>query len=155
MTVVRVDAVDARTAPDDVLARFADIEHACWAETNPGEPPRATDEVVAFIRHQPATHVSAFWLADGASAALYIHGPTAAFLQLLVVPERRRRALGSELLGRALETATLHGVQALHGRHATPAGAAFAARHGFVDGQRVVRSLLDLGAAELPEPRPP
>ncbi len=155
MTVVRVDAVDARTAADEVLARFAEIEHACWAESNPGEPQRSVEEVVAFHRHQPTTHANHHWLADGGSATLHVHGPTAAFLHVGVAPDRRRRGLGSELLGRVLETAFLGGVRALHGSHTTPAGASFAARHGFVDGQRVVRSLLDLRAAELAASPPP
>lgn len=153
--VVRVDEVDARTAPDEVLARFAEVEHACWPETNPGEPLRSVDEVVAFHRHQPTTHTTCHWLADGGTAVLYVHGPTAAFLHLLVSPDHRRRGLGGELLGRVLERATLLGVVALHADHATDAGAAFARRHEFVDGQRIVRSLLDLRRAELPEPEPP
>jgi RimJ/RimL family protein N-acetyltransferase len=43
----------------------------------------------------------------------------------------------------------------MHAHHTTSGGAAFAARSGFVDGQRIVRSLLDLRTAELSEPRPP
>jgi GNAT superfamily N-acetyltransferase len=151
---VRVDEVDARTAPDDLLARLVDVEHACWPETNPGEPARGYDEAIAFYRHQPATHTSCFWLADGGFAGLYVHGPTATFLQLLVHPERRRRGTGSALLERATARARELGVEVMYGHHATSGGAAFAARYGFVDGQRIVRSLLDLQRAELPEPRP-
>jgi hypothetical protein len=40
----------------------------------------------------------------------------------------------------------------VRGHHTTAAGAAFAASVGAVDEQRVVRSLLDLPGAELPEP---
>jgi RimJ/RimL family protein N-acetyltransferase len=43
----------------------------------------------------------------------------------------------------------------VHGHHTSPAGAAFAAQAGFSDGQRVVNSVLDLRAAELPSPSPP
>jgi mycothiol synthase len=149
---VRVDAIDARAADDETLARFAKVEHACWYETNPGEPLRSTAEVIAFHRHQPRTHTSSHWLADGGAAALYVHGPTAAFLHLLVAPDRRRRGVGSALLERVLERARALRVGALHAQHATPAGAAFAASFGFVDGQRIVRSLLDLQNAELPDP---
>jgi GNAT superfamily N-acetyltransferase len=67
----------------------------------------------------------------------------------------RRQGIGSAILERVLERCRELDVQALHGHHSTPAGAAFAARHGFTDGQRVVRSLLDLKRAELPEPTPP
>jgi len=151
----RVEEIDARIAPDDVLSRFAAIEHRTWHEQAPGEPLRTTDEVIAFYRHQPTTHASCHWLADGGMAALYVHGPTAAFVNVSVVPELRRRGMGRALLERTLERARDLGVRALHAHHSTRAGAAFAARHGFRDGQRVVRSLLDLPAAELPPPAPP
>src|SRR5262249_26252569 len=43
----------------------------------------------------------------------------------------------------------------LRGEHLTPAGAAFCAQVGAVDEQRVVRSLLHLPSADLPEPGVP
>jgi hypothetical protein len=46
-------------------------------------------------------------------------------------------------------------VQVVRADHATPDGAAFARRHGAVDGQRIVRSLLRLPSAELATPRLP
>ena len=150
-----VEEIDARTASDEVLARFAAIEHATWHEHAPGEPLRTTDEVIAFYRHQPTTHTSCHWLADGGAAGLYVHGPTAAFADVAVLPARRRHGLGAALLERVVERARALDVQSLHCHHSTPAGAAFAARFSFVDGQRVVRSLLELRTAELPEPSPP
>lgn len=152
---MRVDEVDARTAPDDLLARIVAVEHACWPETNPGEPLRSSDEAIAFYRHQPTTHASCFWLGDGGFAGLYVHGPTATFLQLLVHPEGRRHGLGSALLAAVVTRATDLGVEAMYAHHTTSGGAAFAAHSGFADGQRVVRSLLDLRQTELPEPRVP
>jgi GNAT superfamily N-acetyltransferase len=151
----RVEEIDARTAPDEALSRFAEVERACSPETNPGEPPRGVDEVIAFHRHQPTSHTSCHWLADGGTAALYVHGPTAAFVHVLVAPGARGRGVGSALLAAAVERSRELGVRALHGHHTTPAGAAFAGRFGFTDGQRVVRSLLDLRAADLPDPAPP
>jgi GNAT superfamily N-acetyltransferase len=112
-------------------------------------------EVVAYYRFQPATHTSCFWLADGGTADLHVHGPTAAFLHVLVAPQHRRRGVGTALLAAGLARCDELGVEAVHTQHSSPAGAGFAARHGFVDGQHVVRSLLDLRAAELPEPSPP
>jgi hypothetical protein len=88
---VEITEVDARAAPDDVLARFHAIEVSCHEELRPGEPVRGVEEVVAFYRYQPTTHTSSHWLADRGSASLYVHGPTAAFLHLLVEPARRRR----------------------------------------------------------------
>ena len=152
---MRVEEVDARTAPDEVLARLVEIEHACWPETNAGEPPRSYDEAIAFYRHQPTTHTSCFWLVDGGFAGLYVHGPTATFLELIVHPERRRRGVGSQLLGTAITRARELGVEVMFAHHETTGGAAFAARSGFVDGQRIVRSLLELRRAELPEPHVP
>ena len=152
---VRVEEIDARSASDEVLSQFAAIEHATWHEHAPGEPLRTTDEVIAFYRHQPTTHTSCHWLADGGMAGLYVHGPAAAFADINVLPEQRRRGIGGELLERVLERSRQLDVQALHGHHSTAAGASFAARFGFTDGQRVVRALLALAHAELPEPSPP
>lgn len=150
---MNVQEVDARTAPDDVLARFHALEVACHDELQPGEPERSVDEVLAFHRHQPTTHTRCQWLADGGMAALSVHGPTAAFVQLLVDPVRRRQGIGTALLGRVLECCRELHVDAVRGEHTTAEGAAFAACFGAVDEQRIVRSLLDLRAAELPEPR--
>ena len=98
------------------------------------------------------THETFDWLGDGGFASLYIHGPKAAFVHLLVHPERRRRGLGTALLDAVRTRAAERGVEELHGHHATPAGAAFAARFLAVAGQREVRSLLRLREADLPEP---
>ncbi len=152
---MHVEEVDARTASDAVLDRFVAIEHACWPETDPGEPRRMPEEAAAYYRHQPTTHTSCHWLSGGGSALLTVHGPTAAFVRLRVTPSERRHGIGSALLSAVVARCRELDVQALHSSHTTPAGAAFAAHHGFVDGQRVVRSLLDLRAAELTEARPP
>jgi mycothiol synthase len=152
---VEIEEVDARSAPDDVLARFHAIESACHEDLNPGCPPRSLDEVVDFHRHLPATQTNCHWLADGGTAAMYVHGPSATFLDLLVEPVTRRRGLGTALLERVLARCRELGVEALRSVHATAAGAAFAATAGALDEQRIVRSVLDLRAAELPEPSTP
>jgi GNAT superfamily N-acetyltransferase len=152
---LRVDEIDARTAGDEVLHRLVVVEQACWPETNPGEPPRSVDEATAYYRHQPTSHTSCFWIADGGFASVHVHGPTATFFQVLVLPERRRQGIGTALLDAVLTRARELDVQMLHGHHATPAGRAFAARAGFSDGQRVVNSVLDLRATELPPASPP
>jgi GNAT superfamily N-acetyltransferase len=152
---VPVEEIDARTAADATLAQFAAVEHACWPETNPGEPLRSVDEAIAFFRHQPLTHTSCHWLAEGGSAGLYVHGPSAAFANVLVEPPARRRGVGSALLAAVLDRCRALDVKALHTHHSTAGGAAFATRLGFSDGQRVVRSLLDLRSFEAPEARVP
>ena len=147
---MNVEKVDARTAPDDVLVRFHALEVACHEELQSGEPWRDRDEAIAYHRHQPETHTTCHWLADGGMAALYVHGPTATFVELLVDPERRRRGIGTALLESVVERCRELGVETLRGEHLTPAGAAFASRLGAVDQQRVVRSLLDLRAGAEP-----
>jgi GNAT superfamily N-acetyltransferase len=153
---LRVEEVDARTAPDAVLLAIHEIEQACLSELAPGQPGRSAEEAIAFLRHQPGTHESFNWLGSGGFASLHIHGPRATFLQLVVRPDSRRAGLGTALLAAARARATERGVEELHGHHATPAGAAFAARFGAAPGQRQVRSLLRLGEAELtPRALPP
>ena len=152
---IRVEEIDARSAPDEVLARFAEVEHGTWHEHAPGEPLRTTAEVIAFYRHQPTSHTSCHWLADGGLAGIYVHGPSATFLDIHVLPAMRRQGTGTALLDCVLDRARDLDVRSLHGHHSTPAGAAFAARFGFTDGQRVVRSLLQLPDADLPEPELP
>jgi GNAT superfamily N-acetyltransferase len=149
-----VEQVDARTASDATLRTIAEIERACSHEDHPALPVPAVDDRIGFHRHQPESDTRRHWLAEGGFAALYVHGPRATFLQLCVDPERRRRGIGSALLAAVVDAAPALGAEALFAEHSTPAGAAFAARNGFVDGQRVVRSLLDLRAAALPEPGP-
>jgi len=149
---VRVDEVDARTAPDEILLAFHRIEQACGPEFDPGW---TDSEAIAFYRFQPATHTSCFWLADGGFARLHVHSPTATFTHVRVLPAHRRQGLGSALLERVLERCRELGVIALHGEHATDDGAGFAARHGARDSNRVVTSKLDLRGAHLPELSPP
>lgn len=152
---MEIEEIDARTAPDSVLARFYEIELACHEALDSGEPARGRDEAIAFHRFQPTSHTSCWWLADGGSASLYVHGPQAAFVHPLVDPAARRQGIGTALLGQVVERCRELGVEALRGDHASPAGAAFAARVGAVDEQRVVRSMLDVRTAELPEPQAP
>jgi len=151
----RVEEIDARRASDSILERYVWVEHGCWPETNPGEPQRSTAEAIAYLRFQPETHASFHFLADGGCASLYVHGPRAAFMHVLVHPLERRKGMGDLLLGAVVARARDVDVQALHAHHSTPAGAAFAARFGFVDNQRIVRSLLDLRTAELSTTTPP
>jgi len=147
--------IDARTAPDDVLLRFHELELVCHEELKSGEPWRMRDEGIAFHRHLPLEITIGHWLADGGVAVLWMHNPTATFCEVLVHPERRRQGLGTALLERVVERARELGVETLRGDHLEPAGTAFCSHVGAVDEQRVVRSLLPLQTADLPEPLVP
>jgi GNAT superfamily N-acetyltransferase len=152
---MRVEEVDARSASDEVLLAFEGHARACAPELAPGEPGRSDAEAIAFYRFQPATHTSCHWLTDGGGAALYVHGPAAAFVHLFVDPPRRRAGIGTALLDAVVARCRELDVTSLHGEHATGGGAAFAARHGAKPGQRVVRSLLTLRDAAVTEPIAP
>lgn len=122
----------------------------------PGEPSRSAEEAIAFYRHPPSALRRYTWLSDADGVAnLVTYGPGAVFGEVLVVPARRRRGIGSALLDTLLGRARELGLAHVHGHHGRPAGAGFAARAGAVDGQRDVRSLLRLRDARLPEPEVP
>ncbi|HEY2354340.1 MAG TPA: GNAT family N-acetyltransferase [Gaiellaceae bacterium] len=152
---MQIEEIDARTASDDVLLRFHELELVCHEELESGDPFRTRDEGIAFHRFLPETTTIGHWLADGGLAVLFMHGPTATFCEVLVHPESRRNGLGTALLERVVERCRELGVVTLRGEHMTDAGAAFCTHVGAVDEQRVVRSVLDLPAAELPEPQLP
>lgn len=148
-----VREIDARTCPDEDLLAIHELEKACLPELVPGEPSRSAEEAVAFYRHPPSTMTRHTWLCDaGGVANLGMYGPAAVFVDLLVDPTQRRRRIGSALLDALVARARELGLAHVHGHHVTPAGAAFAARAGAVDGQRDVRSLLRVQEARLSEP---
>jgi mycothiol synthase len=150
---VHVREIDARTCPDADLVAVHELEKACLPELVPGEPSRSAEEAVAYYRHPPSVMTRHTWLADaGGVANLALWGPAAVFCEVLVHPKQRRRGIGSALLEAVLGRARELGLAQVHGHHTTPAGAAFAARAGAVDGQRDVRSLLRLQEAQLAAP---
>lgn len=151
-----IEELDPRSASDEQFLAMHAIESACLAEMNPADPGRAADEAIAFYRHVPATQTNVYWLAgDAATASLFFHAPTAAYLQLYVAPAHRRAGLGTALHDCVLARSRELGAVRLYASHATPAGAAFARHVGAVDIQREVKSVLDLATAELPEPELP
>lgn len=153
---MQIREIDGRTASDADLLAIHEIEKACLPELIPGEPSRSAEEAVAYYRYPASSVTRQTWLCDGGGVAnLGIHGPAAVFGEVLVAPASRRRGIGSALLDSLLARARELGLAQVHGHHLTPAGAAFAARAGAVDGQRDVRSLLRLADARLPEPEVP
>lgn len=151
MTAVR--EIDPRTAPEADLLAIHELEKACLPELVPGERSRSAEEAVAYYRHPPSATTRFTWQHDGGGVGnLALHGPTAVFCEVLVDPARRRQGIGATLLDALLARARELGLPQVHGQHVTPAGAAFAAHAGAVDGQRDVRSLLRLAEARLAEP---
>jgi GNAT superfamily N-acetyltransferase len=156
---MRVEKFDAQGAPLDLLHDLHACDVAATAELTPGEPPMLFEQYAGYRRH-PADGVRHYWLArEGAeiagTAGLYVFGPAFAFVEVNVRPSSRRQGVGTALLDALVATARTDRVESAFGHHATPAGAAFAAKAGARDDQRDVRSRLDLRAADLPEPRVP
>ena len=154
---MRIEEVDARTAPVEQLLAIHAIEAACQAELLPGEPARSAEEAVAYWRHPPSTHTRYRWLVErsgtpAGTAGLYVHTPSAVYLELFVAPAQRRHGVGTAILEAVVAKGRRLDLRSVYGHHATPGGAAFTARAGAVDGQRDVHSLLDLRSAALPEP---
>ena len=82
-----------------------------------------------------------------------------ALVELAVLPDRRRRGIGSLLLDRTEEVAASHGRTVILAETRWPAGATdeggegFAARRGYAAAQTVLRSSLELGPLARPEGR--
>ncbi len=139
-------------------ARFEQVHEvlaACHAETARREPYRTAADTRAYLRHPPAGDDRRQWigLLDGVAAGVAqlssLRGSQAGSLQIHVRPDARRRGIARSLLEAVIAHAHDAGLESLSGHHATPAGERLAARAGFVDGRRYVRSALDLDAAHL------
>jgi GNAT superfamily N-acetyltransferase len=128
---------------------------ACHAESHPREPYRTPSDTRAYLEHPPQTEARTQWLAlcgddvGGVAELSAMHGATVGFAQINVVPAARGRGLGAALLEAVAGHAPAAGLHTLTGRHATAAGARFAAQAGCSDGPRDVRALLELAAARL------
>jgi mycothiol synthase len=154
---VRVREIDAATAPLEDLLAVHQVEQACVPDLMPGERGQSAEEAIAFIRHAPAGQPRPRWLAEldgraAGAAVLFVHGPSFAYVKVLVHPESRRLGVGSALLDTLRNAARAQELRSFFGHHATEAGAAFAAQAGAIDDQRDVRSVLELRSAELPPP---
>ena len=154
-----IRVVDGATAPEPLLRelRAAQIEVA--EERLPGEPPMPFEEAVGRFRH-PGGGTRALWVSYEHSeiagyAQLVVRSSEFAQIELGVRPRFRRRGIGSALLAEIVEAMRVSCVASAFGHHATPAGAAFAAKHRARDGQRDVRATLRLAEAKLgPRPLP-
>lgn len=143
--------LDAKSAPDAVLACVHDLLATCHAEANPAEPYRSAADTAAFLRHPPASEARLHWLSGDAGFA-QLRLPQG-HVDVAVRPDARRAGAGSALLAAATDEARRRGLRRLTCTYGTDAGAAFAAAAGARPARRDVRSLLRLAAfAREPEP---
>jgi GNAT superfamily N-acetyltransferase len=153
---VQVREIDPPTAPVELLHALYRIELAAMGELIPLEPTRTVENAISFWRNPPEGETRRYWIAeesDGAvgSAGMYVHGPKFVYVELYVLPESRRRGVGTALLDAVCAAAREEGLAAFWGHHGDVDGAAFARTMGAVDDDRDVRSMLRLRDADLPQ----
>jgi mycothiol synthase len=155
MPNIRIDPVDPFQIPDRKLRRLHELLAAGHAESNAEEPYRPPADTIAFLRYPPESEPRMYWLAAiGGDPAGFAEltlppGSPVAHAVVLVAPDARRRGLGRRLLGAVCVEARARGYDGVSGRHATCAGARFAAAVGATDTRRDVRAVLDLARADL------
>ena len=151
----RVEEIDARTAPDELLLAMHAVEEACSHE----RPFREPSLSLAYYRYWSDQLRRRFvaWEGDelAGGAVLMIPSPTFVVADVLVRPESRRRGIGAALLEAVKAAAREEGVASFFGHHRDEAGAAFARFAGAVDDQCDVAAALPLREVVLPEPRVP
>jgi ribosomal protein S18 acetylase RimI-like enzyme len=153
--MAEIAELDPPSATGERFEQVHAVLAACHAETARREPYRNAADTRAYLLHPPAGDERLQWigLVDGVAAGVAqlssLRGSRAGSLQIHVRPDARRRGIARSLLEAVVAHAHDAGLESLSGHHATPAGARFAARAGFVDGRRYVRSTLALGEAHL------
>jgi mycothiol synthase len=155
--VVPVRLFDPSAVPAELMQGVHDVMARCHAEANAEEPYRSQADTAAYLRHPPEAEARFHWIAEAGGACagfaeLRVHGSPTAHADILVHPDARLRGHGKALLDAVGAQARLRGATALIGRHATDAGARFAAAAGAVDSQRWIRSLLRLPLAAETQP---
>jgi mycothiol synthase len=147
---VHVCAFDPTGISDALLREIYRVMVLCREETNRDEPYRTQAEAVAYLRHPPASEPRSYWyIEDAVGPAAFaqlgvVEGSSTGEVEILVRPDCRRRGFGLALLEAVCSRAREHGCEVIVGGHASPAGAAFAARVTAVDTRKDVRSLLRL-----------
>jgi GNAT superfamily N-acetyltransferase len=153
-----VRVLDLTNASAELLDRVYDVLVRCHAEVSTDEPYRTRADTEAFLRHVPNVETREYWIAESGGdcvgfAQLGVMEGSGS-VEILVRPDARRAGHGTAFLETVLEQATLRAARRLVGRHATEAGAHFAARAGAVDEHREVHSVLRLPLAEHLRIRP-
>lgn len=159
---MRITTVDARSDEPHEAGRFAEfvaVQAASMAALHAGPSTAWTTEELRAMRRTRTDFAYADRLAqvgDTAVGMLAVALPQqdnteAALIMLHVLPQHRRRGVGSALLAEAEHIARRHGRSILQASTEYDAGAAdvgeaFARQHGFALAQTVVASHLDLPA---------
>ena len=154
---MRTDLLEPATATADQVAGLHAVEEAARAVDEPDRPPRAVADVDGELRVARAGHRSLRWLGTDAGAPVASgwltlpldDNPHTGFVSVTVVPDRRRRGLGTALMRTAV------GVLAEEGRRSflvevetgTP-GAAFADALGLEEAQADRASTLRLADSD-------
>ncbi len=156
---VVVERFDAGEAADADIARVHEVLGECHREVNAVEPYRAVGATAGFLRYPPADERRLCWRAVAAGEVLgfavlmHLRDAASARAEVQVRPGRRRRGVGSALLGAVREEARTLGARTLLGRFADAAGDGFRRAMGASAGQRDVRAVLRTGNV-LPPPVP-
>jgi GNAT superfamily N-acetyltransferase len=130
---------------------------AVWNTVVPREPVTAQEIEARRSREGDRSFAARVdWAIAGCASAVRSHLPGRTYVAIAVLPEFRRRGVGSALLARALDVARAHGSQliSLEVEEGDAAGAAFGARLGLVPRMREVEESRRLRGDE-PEPEPP
>jgi mycothiol synthase len=155
---VAVRPLETAALSDDLMRSIYEVMLLCHAEVSPEAPYRSLAEAEAFLRHAPDVEARDNWIAesDGDCVGFAQLGVMegSGRVEILVRPDARGRRHGTALLNAAQDQARASGARRLGGRHATAAGARFAAAAGAIDEQREVHSLLRLPLAAHLTTRP-
>lgn len=131
-----------REQPDELMAEIYAATAALHAEAAPDDPRRPLAEEIAAVRHQPSAEDGivvvgrdAAGVIDGYADCGWEQVPGVDHLLMTairVLPGRRRRGLGRQLLERVAGVAERRGLRLVTGRTRAnvPSGAAFCARFG-------------------------
>jgi GNAT superfamily N-acetyltransferase len=153
--VTDVQVLDPQTASHDLLDRVHELLAELHAEANPRQPFSSPADTRAYLRHRPTSQPICCWVVEssarvvGFATLVLVEGSPVGDARLVVAADSRRRGIGSALLHAVLGRAREAGCASVIGRHATPAGASFAARIGASDTRRWIRSYLSLADAGL------
>jgi mycothiol synthase len=153
--MAEIAELDPRSATDERFQQVHEVLAACHAEIARREPYRTVAETSAYLLHPPESDERWQWVgllngvAVGVAQLSSLRGSQVGYLHIDVRPDARRLGIARSLLEAAIAHAHDAHVGSLSGHHATLAGARFAARAGFIDGRRHVRSAIALSEARL------